>query len=302
MTSSEQKVFWDIIDCPSAYGHKCQKIVNCQQGYCFHQVPEPWSGNLKTAHYLIIGSNPALDVEEIFPSKDVHYKKWIPVLNGGLNNTRWNNPGVMVEDFFEGRFGIATCGACSGTPVYVQYQNSKFSVLKHSFASATLQPVQNPYWETYSAICNAIATGNGRQDNKDSIDYAVTDVVHCKSPRQLGVNSALNSCLSNTSRVVDLFISQKATDEVPVVLLIGAIANKPEVVSALFERYSLLSSMVVGSYCIKKNSSTIKTIDIMMATYQFGCKTIRVYQNLPAPSPANRASSPITLYGQTIKW
>ncbi len=302
MTSSEQRVFWDIINCPSAYGHTCKKIVNCQQGYCFHQVPEPWSGNLKTAHYLIIGSNPALDVEEVFPSKDVCYKNWAPVLNGGTTGTLWDSPGVRVEDFFEGRFGIATCGACSGRPVYVQCQKSGFSVLKHSFASASLRPANNPYWKTYSSICDAIARGLGiTNNNKNTIDYAVSDVVHCKSPRQLGVNSALKSCLFHTSNVVDLFISQKTADVVPIVLMIGAIANKPEVIAALFGRYTRVSSTDVGQYHIKKSGSIVKTINITMATYQFGGKTILVFQDLPAPSPANRSRCPIYLY-RKIDW
>lgn len=298
MTSAEQSVFWRIIDCPSKCFPECSSILEVQQGNCVRQVPEPWSGNLSTARFLIIGSNPALDIKEVFPSKDIFYSKWAPVLYGSASTSLWNDPKVLVEDFFDGRFGSATCGACPGNPVYVRYANSNFEVLKHSFASASLQRAQNPYWLTYLNICNVIAKVLGIKRDEDSLDFAVTDIVHCKSSRQIGVLKALKPCLSHTKDIVDLFLNEKCDTE-PIIILVGATANKEYVAKSLFNKPPI-HSIIVGDYPHKSGVSPKG--EISMKLYQLNGRPYRVYYNIPAPSPANRANRPISLYGQIIKW
>ena len=48
--------------------HPCREIVqNQKQSLENFQVPEPWSGHLKQARILFIGSNPSISKNECFP-------------------------------------------------------------------------------------------------------------------------------------------------------------------------------------------------------------------------------------------
>lgn len=74
MTLAEIKLFNDIVDCAdkqalAGASSPCCAIINAQSSLPVRQVPEPWNGNLSEASFLVLGSNPALDVDEVFPQK-----------------------------------------------------------------------------------------------------------------------------------------------------------------------------------------------------------------------------------------
>src|SRR2546427_741399 len=67
----------------------CSRIISVQDpkhvmSLACHQVPEPWSGDLKHAPILFLSSNPSIDEKEEYPL--------------------WSWDDEKIEDFFTNRF------------------------------------------------------------------------------------------------------------------------------------------------------------------------------------------------------
>lgn len=165
--SNTQAVFLSVARCPnvtlcieSDAPHPCREIVDHQmreqrvQSYDNFQVPEPWVGELDVAPILFISSNPSI-------GEDRH------AVGGSSDETLWDSHHFA---FGGGRRRYILDGINSTTT-----------------AGDKLKKV--PYWASVRArarelIPNAVP---GR-------DYALTEVVHCKSTDEIGVASAAAEC------------------------------------------------------------------------------------------------------------
>ena len=287
MTIAEKQLVKDIIDCADVQSHglvssPCYSIIQAQCNLPFRQVPEPWNGNLSKASFMLLGSNPALDVDEVFPSK-------VPL----TNTWTWSNPWTIqdAEDFFEGRFGKAICSV-NNKP----YVNTLLgTVLKYKNSSIAPVKMKNNYWDTYNKYCKAI------DPLFQNWSFVVTDVVHCKSNKEQGVSSALPACLPFLTRIIELFLNNQSAEHR--ILIFGKQSDTQKKLDAL-QRIGLNAIGVptqVGNYNYKRNNQ-LTPHNVLMQTYAYGGKNVDIYYNIPAPSGSNHAASPVTIYGQTIKW
>lgn len=285
MTLAEIKLFNDIVDCAdkqalAGASSPCCAIINAQSSLPVRQVPEPWNGNLSDASFLVLGSNPALDVDEVFPSK-------VPSTNN------WSHPWTNqdAEDFFEGRFGVAICSV-NRQP----YVNTLLgTVLKYKNGSIAPIKMKNSYWDKYNQYCKAI------DPSFQNWSFVVTDVVHCKSNKEQGVSSALPACLPFMTRIIDLFLNNKSADHR--ILIFGKESDTQKKLDALQRiGFKVIGTPTqVGNYNYKrKNQFTPHAL--LMQTYAYGGKNVDIYYNIPAPSGSNHAASPVTINGQTISW
>jgi hypothetical protein len=138
--------------------HRCQRVVGVQSGVPLekHHVPEPWSGHLASAPILFVSSNPSLN-----PGED--YPQW-----------RWTK--AEIADFFENRFG-------GGRKEWVT--DGARSLLADGTRSGSV-----PFW---AGVRNRAGDLLGRPA-LPGVDYALVEVVRCKSTKEQGVSEARETC------------------------------------------------------------------------------------------------------------
>ena len=157
----------DIARCPKAHAclsekenHPCRRIVFSQDmtNPEEFQTPEPWSGRIKTAPILFLSSNPSISSEEVFPT--------------------WNWADADIADFFQNRFG-------SGRQPWII----------EGTRSLRKGEGYGPWTRFWSGV-----KGRAREllerEPIPGIDYALTELVQCKSQKEAGVPEALDHCFS----------------------------------------------------------------------------------------------------------
>ena len=162
--STLDKLLLEIADCPIARKHRddptyfspCRKIVAVQAGITEegYQRPEPWSGRLADSPLLFLSSNPSIDLEEEYPTR------------------YWND--ALVVDFFENRF-------------------AGFWVLSQRYPRLSSGQYRSKAVRYWSSIRKRATELFGR-DAMAGTDYVMTEIVHCKSQREIGVPEALCQC------------------------------------------------------------------------------------------------------------
>ncbi len=141
--------------------HPCAEIVAAQhRGIAGFQVPEPWSGRLREAPVLFLGSNPSISEVEECP--------------------RWSWSDQDIVDFFEHRFG-------GGARQWVQGH------LHPLRQDGTYGTKWVRYW---AAVKKWAAELLQCSDPRPGLDHAMSEVVHCKSRREKGVRAAMEQCVS----------------------------------------------------------------------------------------------------------
>ena len=151
----------------------------------FH-MPEPWNGNLGEAEILFVSSNPSFDILETTGA----LAKKKPEITGSSEEAEvvpkfqskdW--PDDRVEDFFVERFSRK------------QYRNNYWrNILK--YAGYILGKTDAVKLIEDEAIKNEIAK-----------KIAITEVVHCKSPGEEGVEEARSTCFDeHTKKVIDAYL------------------------------------------------------------------------------------------------
>lgn len=149
--------------------HPCREIVLSQRSASLgeHQVPEPWSGHGEQAPILFLSSNPSISVAEEYP--------------------RWSWSDAAIEDYFANRFG-------GGSRTWITHGTK--SLQRDSTYSG---PVA--FW----AAIRQRAMELVERDVVPGIDYALTEIVHCKSKGERGVAAAQEHCVPRyLQRVLDL--------------------------------------------------------------------------------------------------
>jgi len=139
--------------------HDCQEIVAIQTDATF-QIPEPWLGQIEHAPVLFVSSNPSIDEHEVFPT---------------VNEQEWADQRIV--DFFQNRFTPSSGWVKDGKVL----RDDGYSGRKVRFWSSA----RNRASEILQKERGAVVPG---------VDFALTEVVHCKSRGELGVDSALRFC------------------------------------------------------------------------------------------------------------
>lgn len=158
----------------SLEAHPCSAIVLSQSSRSLqdHQVPEPWSGQIERAPVLFVSSNPSISERDEYP--------------------RWSASDELITEFFNRRFG-------GGRKLWIQ--DGKYALGQDdSYMRAVA------FW---SAIRNR-AIELFQRDIRPGLDYALTEVVHCKSRAEYGVGEALAECTARYLRRVLEFSNAKA--------------------------------------------------------------------------------------------
>jgi hypothetical protein len=140
--------------------HPCNAIVQLQHSESFteHQVPEPWSGRITESPLLFVSSNPSISENDVFPTGD------------------WSNDHII--DFFNNRFG-------GGRQQWIK-GGTKGLRTDGNYGKVTM------FWAGIRRRAMELL----QRDVTPGTDYALTEVVHCKSKSEHGVAEALAHCTS----------------------------------------------------------------------------------------------------------
>ncbi len=190
--------------------HPCQRIVSSQGGTVF-QLPEPWVGQIDRAPILFIGANPSLDQDERFPNSD---------------KSEWADHRVI--DFFSNRF---TSSERWVEKYKVSLRNGKYSKTSVRFWLAVRQRA--------SKILDKAAA-----EVEPGVDFALTEVVHCKSRLEEGVREASCFCRKRyLKRILEIAAAK-------VIIVYGSVARAA--VESAFPRESVatLSERITGPHTL----------------------------------------------------
>jgi hypothetical protein len=156
-----------------ASAHCCRTIVTSQAGTTF-LFPEPWVGEIEHAPILFISSNPSIDEQEEFPN-DIE-KKWTPEL---------------TTDFFQNRFGLTADWVKDGKVLRRDGSRGKSVRFWASARSRVSELMQE------------------KDKIEPGIDFAITEVVHCKSRRETGVREAQEFCSGRyLKKILDVSVAR----------------------------------------------------------------------------------------------
>jgi hypothetical protein len=149
-----------VAECRAGSRLACSRVVGVQSAISwsdFH-VPEPWNGELESARVLFVSSNPAIDSAELYPTPS------------------WADTERI--DFFRHRF---SGGKQAWTDAFR-------TLLKDGRYDAA--PRAGKYWaEIHNRAIELLGP-----EARPGIDYALTEVVHCKSSSNHGVKEARVEC------------------------------------------------------------------------------------------------------------
>jgi uracil-DNA glycosylase len=165
----------------------CGAIVRSQgsKKLALHQLPEPWSGRLEDAPIPFLSSNPSME------QKGEETEEYPP--------RSWEN--ADIESYFTNRFG-------GGRKTWIT-DGIHFLRLDGSYSRYV------PFW----AFVRQRAKELLQREVKPGVDYALSEVVHCKSQKERGVNVALQEC---TKRYLTRVI---AASGAKVIVVLGSIAQ-----------------------------------------------------------------------------
>jgi hypothetical protein len=163
----------EIMKAAINFRHPCHKVVCFQKHVSFRhfQLPEPWNGHIEKAPLLFISSNPGYAELERVPTRD---------------EFSWTDD--RVSDFFINRFG-------GGKEEWVVNG-------KRALQADGTHAGGNVFWPRTRLIAADLL------ENPAAIlgeDFAITEVVHCKSREAEGVPEAGDRCTSlHLDRILDV--------------------------------------------------------------------------------------------------
>ncbi len=186
-----EQLLLEIARCPVALdclsggigASPCGVIVGSQKASASQpfQVPEPWSGDVTKAFILFISSNPSISQEEEYPT------------------LQWSDG--EIADYFMNRFG-------GGQRPWIR--DGAHALRKDgSYSRGTA------FWR----FVRNRATELLQRPAAPGIDYALTEVVRCKSEGEVGVASAAKTCS-------DLYLERTIdVARAPVLVVLGSWAR-----------------------------------------------------------------------------
>jgi hypothetical protein len=194
------ELLFQIAHCPivqavsySQSDHPCRKIIESQNAASLSnfQLSEPWNGQIETAPILFLSSNPSIDPAEIYPT--------------------WSSSDDEVKDFFSNRF--------AGEQKEWVRDGKHFLKKDGSYSKAV------NFWSAVRKRAEELF----QRDVVPGVDYALSEVVHCKSRQEIGVVDAMNFCsrrylkeiLSVSGAIVIVILGDKSKTMVKEVLNIS---------------------------------------------------------------------------------
>lgn len=185
MTTSDTKLAAEICNCvrrEPALTDKtspCHKVVKNQLKVTgefseFHR-PEPWIGRISTAQLLFISSNPGLSVNQGSDREEFPTQSWTPE----------DSAEFIVERFNQHH-----------NPVIATFNHpDEPNFLTRSIDGQYRSGGKNPKrpQTTWSGVHKLACELLGQMCSPDS-DYALTEIVHCKSLMGTGVEEASGTC------------------------------------------------------------------------------------------------------------
>jgi len=190
----ERTLAIDISSCSDVVGawddrkHPCHKVVNYQRhtGLAEFQRPEPWMGGLTTAKVLFIASNPSISDDASNMREDYPTRSW---------------SGEASGEFFIERFSP------DHDPVYATFDHpGEPNYLTRSVDGEYRNGINTPKKSqpTWVWMHNRASEILG-EDIHPHRDWALTEVVHCKSRSEIGVKQAASHCSQRwLERIVSL--------------------------------------------------------------------------------------------------
>lgn len=191
------QLLFEIAHCPivklvlnSLSDHPCRKIIQVQGvvGLSDFQLSEPWNGRIETAPILFLSSNPSIDSTEDYPT--------------------WSTPDDGIEDFFSNRFAGKQKEWVKDGKYFLKTDGSYSGAVK--FWSAVRKRAEELF----------------QREVVPGVDYALSEIVHCKSKQEIGVAEAMNFCsrrylreiLSFSGAIVIVILGDKSKTMVKEVL------------------------------------------------------------------------------------
>ncbi len=171
----------------AASQHPCSEIVHAQAPVDAedYQLPEPWTSNLVTAPILFISSNPSIDLDECYPL-------------GSWSDAR-------IADFFSYRLG-------GGDEAWTK--DERYPLLR----DGTYRKRAVRFWSSIRGRAAELLR-KAAHEVRPGIDFAMSEVVHCKSRSEIGVAGAVDECARRYLRRV---IEQSGSS---IVVCLGAFAR-----------------------------------------------------------------------------
>lgn len=162
--------------CSRIVGWQTEQFVNIglsrEEARRRHQLPEAWAGNLSAARILFISSNPSFATDDNFP------------------DSTWADDDVI--EFFTRRFvqrGQRSFGAIDGPKRADQDRSIRTDGVGRQVLSTRVRT-----WQTLRKRAADIL-GRSLEDTRAAEHYALTEVVRCKSQKEVGVADALSTCV-----------------------------------------------------------------------------------------------------------
>ena len=182
----------------------CEKIVKFQKKK-IKQLPEPWNGDLENAKLLFISSNPSIDDYEYYPT------------------LKWKDEAIC--DYFHNRF--------SKEKQYVK--NYLYPKLRDGYSTNWVR-----YWASIQKISKKLL----ERDVMPGIDYALLEIVRCKSKHEYGVDEATEEC---TEKYLNKTLSFNKSQ---VLVIVGKKAR--EIFEKLFEIKLSLNKIIEKEIYLSK--------------------------------------------------
>lgn len=214
-------LLYEIAHCPnvqqcynaSQATHPCSKIISVQKAanaktLAQYQVPEPWNGDIQSAPILFFSSNPSIDQNQVIEKREE------------FPTESWSDE--LIADFFTHRFS-------GGLQQWTE--SRKTLLLDGSYSS---KPVS--FWSSVRKRAGELL----QREVEDGVDYALSEVVHCKSKSQIGVEEAVSECASRYLRRVIEFSGAK------VVVVLGKHAEKAVKKEFDFADENMIGPLLIG--------------------------------------------------------
>ena len=147
----------------------CVNVVSSQNivDITMYQVPEPWTGRISESPLLFLSSNPSISETEAYP--------------------KWGHRDEEIIDFFNNRFG-------GGNRLWIK-----------DGIKALKQDGEYAKWTPFWASIRQRSIELYQREVTPGIDYAITEVIHCKSLNEKVAYGALGECTDRyLARVVPI--------------------------------------------------------------------------------------------------
>jgi hypothetical protein len=179
-----------ICDCPEVaralndVSHPCNKVVAVQNAIAsvdpeLRQRPEPWIGNIGDCKLLFLSSNPGISDDPV-----IEHREDFPTYRLSPEES---------ADFFVNRFNQ------KNIPIHATFRHpTEPDFLVRCFdgeyrSGMKKEKQSQSTWKGIHAMAVDVL-GNQCDPNKD---YALTEIVHCKSKMAEGVSEASEMCVNN---------------------------------------------------------------------------------------------------------